>query len=143
MVIVPENLARLIAPQDRVKLKISTAAESQSKYCAKFEREEHKLFRAWCDLNNYRYRHDRTDKRTSCAKGWPDFTLFMAPARTLFLEFKRPDGRFSPEQLAMIEGLRRDGFTVLVPQNALQAITGTREWMAMSQAFNQKILGHL
>ena len=53
----------------------------------------------------WKYRHARTDKRTTEEVGTEDFTIFLPGGVTLHLECKARGGKQSPEQLAWAKQL--------------------------------------
>ena len=64
--------------------------------------------------------------------GMPDLVLFKDNMDVLFIEFKRPDGKgkVSDEQTKVHEQLKRIGFSVYVVENADEAKSVMKRWIA-------------
>lgn len=130
MVLHPDNLLRSMSDADRAKLGKAgmTTAEAQAKYTVKLERETHKLISQWLNLNGVTYVHSRTDKRTTQAKGVPDF-IIIANNKCLLLEAKREKEKLRPEQLAFKVKCERGGTAVHVIYDAATAIELIRTFL--------------
>ena len=70
-----------------------------SKSDIEHESELHEWIESWCKRQDppVPYVHQRMDKKTTTAKGTPDFSLLMA-GQTIWIECKGPDGELSDEQ---------------------------------------------
>ncbi len=62
----------------------------------------------------WKFRHARTDKRTTEEIGVEDFTIFLPGGKTLHLELKAKDKKQTPEQLAWAKQLEMLGHQVHV-----------------------------
>ena len=60
----------------------------------------------------WKYRHARTDKKTTEELGTEDFTIFLPAGRTLHVECKARNEKPSPQQLSWATELRMLGHTV-------------------------------
>ena len=63
----------------------------------------------------------RFDKRTTIAKGWPDFTLAIN-GTPIALEVKGETGKLSDAQKACHEGMKRNGWRVYVVRSIAEAV---------------------
>lgn len=54
-------------------------------------------------------------------KGWPDRTIFCPNGIVFCIEFKKPTGKLSPQQIDWIAKLRKRGIRVYVYDNAANA----------------------
>jgi hypothetical protein len=115
-----EQFARLLSKRDRVAANVQTKAEAGDKFTARLEREMHKQFSQWLDLNGLFYIHSRTDKRTTQRKGLPDY--FVIGKETLVVELKTETGRLSSEQQQILDELSQRGVTCMVTSSVVDAI---------------------
>ena len=86
------------------------------------EREEQRKFALWCrahGLGKSMIWHS-TAHRTKNTLGCPDFVLAVACV-TLYIEFKLPGKKLSPDQEAFALGLEAQGHKLHVVYNALGA----------------------
>ncbi len=104
---VPKTMAEVEAHNARVaagkKSPGAVALNTQTANAAPgVERERDLHDRIEADLKSRRwyYVHSRTDKKTTQAKGVPDFIIAApgVPAKTLWIEIKKKGGKLSPEQ---------------------------------------------
>lgn len=70
-------------------------------------------------------------KKEGVRKGALDFVFPVARKghHGLFLEFKAPDGKLSPEQKWFEQGLSDEGYLVKIPRSIDQAIEAVKEYM--------------
>lgn len=61
------------------------------------ERVQQREFASWLSLEDYPYCWHRTDKKSTGTLGCPDFIVAVCGV-TLWIEFKRPGYRLSPDQ---------------------------------------------
>ena len=54
--------------------------------------------------------------------GYPDRVFWVPGGKPLFIEFKTPDGELSEKQKYHIDRLRKDGYSVEVCDNAIDAL---------------------
>jgi hypothetical protein len=126
--IVPENIARLMSPEDRQKHGIKTAEESMVEGIAKLEKDEHQVYLDWGKRNDLPIRHDRTDKRVTGTVGWPD-TLLVYGGMVLMMEFKLYGNKLSQAQKEVHAQLDRSGTNVIVVHSADEAIRRSKGWL--------------
>lgn len=121
--VLPDSVLRKMNPEDRKTLGKAgiTMAEAAAQQEAKRERQLHDQIENWLRLRGITYRHDRMDKRTTCRKGWPDFS-FAIHGRATALEVKRPGEMPTEEQVECMAGLSRDGWSVAVVCSLDEAI---------------------
>ena len=99
-------------------------------YDRKTEKQIHHTFEAWLRLNEIPYLHSRMDKKSTIRVGWPDFSIFYE-GKTVFVEFKKPGGVLSQDQLDVAAELLAEDFKVSVQTEPGQAILWTREALMM------------
>jgi len=85
------------------------------------EKEMHRLFANWLNLQEFLFLEARMDKPSTIMEGWPDFTVFHK-GKTAFVELKVLGASLREEQAACIAALRQDGFAVAVCRSAQEAI---------------------
>lgn len=134
MKILPDHFIKRMNPADRPKGPAGwTAEESGARYVRRTERQEQALFAQWLSrqksMGELIYFWQRTDKRATGTKGWPDFSVGRS-GQTMYLEFKVPNGSFSEAQVEVIDTLTRQGFLVAIPPTAAEAIRIITQWMA-------------
>lgn len=66
------------------------------------------------------------------AKGLPDRLVLLPGGRAVFVEFKAPNGRLSPQQTRTLETLRRKGFPSIVASCPEAALAFCREFLPRS-----------
>ena len=86
------------------------------------EGEMHQKFGQWLNLNEVRYIHTPFGKKSQLPEGWPDFTVFLAGARVMFVELKGPVGTLTWEQPKQIAAIGKMGYEVLVTKSLAAAI---------------------
>lgn len=72
---------------------------------------------ALCKSRGWLYIRARSDKRSTIAVGWPDFSIFMEHGKSCFLELKRKGGKATTEQLATIAHLKKLGHVAEIVQS--------------------------
>ena len=122
--LIPPNIRRLL-PADHPQSSVNDAKRVE-RHEAGMERELHDTFANWCNLNGVPFVHSRTDRKSTIAEGWPDFTLLYMD-KGCAVEFKRNDGVLSASQLATLDQLKFAGVPCLVTTSAMEAIEWTRE----------------
>lgn len=137
MTALPNHILDKMSPEDRKAFGQMTAQEANEAYIAKSEREEQRTFYSWLLLHEgagkLTFYTTRTDRKTTGRPGWPDFQVLYCGG-SLFFEFKVKGGRFSQDQVEMIDRLTAVGHLVVIPETAHQAIEICCAWM--SKAFN-------
>ena len=128
--LLPENIRRCMAPEQRKDLKVHTTEELSAAADRVTEKRLHREFEQWCLKWKIKPRHQRMDRRTSEAKGWPDFQLGFNGI-TVYIEFKSPGGKLTEEQIDTITYLVRSGFPVLVTESLAHAINWTKQELGM------------
>jgi hypothetical protein len=112
--VVADNIARLIAPEERKKHGITTAQENIDAKETKDEKADHNRVMSWVSRNELLCIHAPTFRRVhDLPPGWPDFT-FIWGDRHLFVELKSVRGRLSPAQREVKALLESQGGTVYV-----------------------------
>jgi len=100
------------------------------------EKELHSLFENELIRRGVSYIHSRTDLKSTCANGTPDFAcMFTAPdgiCRGCFVELKNKTGRTSKDQDAVIADLRAKNVPVLVTGNFREAVEFIRHHLNLS-----------
>lgn len=105
----------LMSAKQRGALRMAamTADEAQERFQAGQEKELQKLISNFLNLNEIYFETDRMDRKTSGAKGRPDFRICYR-GRWLSVECKADKGRLSKEQTATLERIRKSGGIVIV-----------------------------
>lgn len=85
------------------------------------ERQIHDAFEVWLRERKIPFVHHRMDRRSGIAKGWPDYSVFWM-GRAVMIEVKTIKGRLSPDQLKVIEFIRRSGNTVEIARNVPECV---------------------
>jgi len=98
-------------PLDRKNLGKSgmLPSEAAQKQNYREENRMHEQYSGWLRRNGLLYLHASPNKRSTLPVGWPDFTVFGAGAKTLFVEFKTKRGKLSDDQKAVMADLTRFG----------------------------------
>ncbi len=108
--ILPESFLKCVSPADRKMLGQMTAAEGLAAFAAREEKELHKLISLELTRFNIVFAHSRMDKRTTNAKGLPDF-LFVYHGIPYAIEAKAPKGVLTPEQVRTIVRMEENGWS--------------------------------
>jgi hypothetical protein len=128
MKILPESMLKRMTPEDRKSIGQVSAEEAAHIYRMRNERQQHAIFRNWLQMEGMLFQHSSPVKRSTIEPaGFPDFQVFYI-GRSLFLEFKRPEGRLSEDQINVHRQLLRAGHYVQVPRSAAEAIEITKQW---------------
>ena len=93
------------------------------------EAELHDQIESYCNARGWLICHSRMDKPSTIAVGFPDFTIHMHGARTVFLECKAPGKKATVEQLRKLAHARKLGFIAEIVENmdsALAAIAAAQ-----------------
>jgi hypothetical protein len=85
------------------------------------ESQLHQAFSHWLDSRGVPYVHSRTDRRTTTAKGDPDYYIFWC-SKVLSIEIKVGRNKLSAEQEKRIAYLRRSGNKVVVARSLEECI---------------------
>jgi hypothetical protein len=85
------------------------------------ESQLHQAFSHWLDSRGVPYVHSRTDRRTTTAKGDPDYYIFWC-SKVLGIEIKVGRNKLSGEQEKRIAYLRRSGNKVVVAYSLEECI---------------------
>lgn len=107
-----------------------TTAKNAAKQEYKLEEALHNDFISWLNRHELAYVHAAMKKRSTIQKGCPDFTVTAGERygyRSLYIEFKLPGKKLSPEQESYIAELQRKGCKVLI---CYDYETATRETAA-------------
>lgn len=88
--ILPENILKCMTPEARRPLGKAgrTSEEAIAKQTYRLERELHKDIKQLLDIRGMAYIHSRTDKRSTCGNGVPDFIVFQRGFPELCFEVK-------------------------------------------------------
>lgn len=136
----------LMDPKDRVQLpkKIrATTSERKTQTEVKFERNMHNEFAGYLRLRKhvFGFVHANPSKRSTIAKGWPDFTVLCKvilgpPLRprtaVCLIEFKTPGGRLSPDQVERFNELATAGIDLFICTSVGDAIDQLIEYFELS-----------
>ena len=128
MKVVPDHILKLMSPEDRAPMgKLGyTAEETLALYNHKHEKQMHEDFIQWLNLNEIYYIHSRMDKKSTIAKGAPDFTI-IHQGIGFFIEFKTPQNTLSEEQKAHAKKIMASGTDYFICYAAQEAIEVTRK----------------
>ena len=105
--------------------------EKAEKTAVKHEiKDLHTPFIAWLRIKELPYLHADPSRRSTIAKGWPDFTVFYGKGNLgnpthIFVEFKVPGGKLRPDQEACHRRMAAAGESVLVTSDLAEAISYT------------------
>jgi hypothetical protein len=129
--ILPDNILRCMSPEDRASLGKAgmTAEEAAGKYAFGQEQKLQGIIANYLNLHGIYYETDRMDRKTSGAKGRPDFRLCYR-GRFVGLEVKVSGGKVSSQQADALERIAKSGGIGLVVwsladvQRVLRAIDG-------------------
>jgi hypothetical protein len=129
MQILPENILRRMDPKDRAKFGKGgiTATEAQETFRRGEEKKLQSLIANYLNLQEIYFETDRMDRRTSGAKGRPDFRICYR-GRWIAVECKAQGGHLSKEQASTLERIRQCGGIAIVAfgldavQQALRSI---------------------
>lgn len=126
MTVLPEHILKRMSADERKKFGKSglLASEGQAKIDIVSERKVHSQIENWLRQRGIFFIHSRTDKRTTNAKGVPDFLFawwsdhrskkFHIPAEPVAIEVKVNGNTLSPEQLAVKAQMEANGWNYLV-----------------------------
>jgi hypothetical protein len=129
MQILPENILKLMDPKDRAFLGKGgrTAAEAQQTFQSGEEKKLQSLIANYLNLQEIYFETDRMDRKTSGAKGRPDFRICYR-GRWIAVECKAQGGQLSKEQASTLDRIRQCGGVAIVAfgldavQQALRSI---------------------
>jgi hypothetical protein len=123
---------QLIEPADRQELGLQVSKAMHKRKLNTIERDEQRTLAAWLKLREddgvLVFDWSRTDRRSTCRKGMPDFKLYRF-GRVLLGEMKIEDGRLSADQVEMMERFKRAGTQVQLWRSAAEAIEKIRDWL--------------
>jgi hypothetical protein len=129
--IVTQDIARLMSPEDRAALgpvaQLNSEAGSTPRH--RSEIAEQKIFAAWLKIQQQNGRlwstWQRTNRPTSGKVGQPDFIIALPGAKSLWLEFKAPGNSLSKEQqstLALLGALDHRAVVVYAADEAIRLV---------------------
>jgi hypothetical protein len=126
----PDRMLNKMSKADRPP-DVLTAAEAGAKHDFKLERQEQRLFANWLLLAEGRgelwYDWSATNKRVTSRVGKPDFLIVPMGRPAFWIEFKATEGRFSKEQIKVINTLMDLGQKVFIARSADEAIKFVRK----------------
>ena len=99
----------------------------------KLEREEQRQFASWLMLHDLPLVWHRTDKRTGCNVGCPDFILGIQ-GKTYWIEFKRRGFKLSPDQEKFRQRLEAQSIRLHLCYSAAEASQTVQEAAAVWQS---------
>lgn len=114
--ILPDSFLRCMAKDERKSIGQKTSAECQEIVLAKREKEIHRNIENWLRQREIFYVHSRTDKRTTNAKGVPDFIFAWRlegpgePAKPTAVEVKVGPNILTNEQIAVRDQMQGNGW---------------------------------
>jgi hypothetical protein len=124
-VFVPQNIAKVMASQDRKALGIRTPAESAEHATLTLEREIHAQFGGWLYRHGFTdYYHSDPVRRATIKKGLPDFGVYR-DSRILFVEFKVKPNKLSEDQERVFERMGSKGNVIIVCYSLEEATKAT------------------
>ncbi len=85
------------------------------------ERQIHDGFNVWLRERSIPFIESRMDRKSTIAKAWPDYSIFWMD-RALMIEVKTAKGRLRPDQVTMIEFIRRSGNRVEIVRSVPECI---------------------
>ena len=129
MKVPPENLLRLMSPEDRAKFGKGglTRDECRERWAKGEEKKLQGLIANFLDLRDIYFETDRMDRKTTGACGRPDFRICYR-GRWIAVECKAEGGKLSKAQKETLERIRKAGGVVIVAfglpavQQALRAV---------------------
>ena len=100
--------------------------QDKSKWWTGKEKELHDLFATECRRRGVSYINARTDKESTIAQGWPDFSCLFCGSdgttRAALIEFKTATGHLSKHQDKVIAELKASGIPILVTGDFAEAV---------------------
>jgi hypothetical protein len=122
----PENIRKCMPLEQRRILVVPTLSEAEEKAARREELKLHDQFVNWCRLNGIPYIHARPDRKSTIAKGHPDFTLLWH-GRGCCIEFKAGKGKVTQDQAEKIKELDEARVPCLVTTSLVFAIEFAKE----------------
>ncbi len=105
----PDTMLKMMSAKDRDALGVQTAEEAMAKFVARNERELQVCIGNLLRLRGIWFYCARTDKRTTTAKGCPDF-LFAANCHPIAWEVKHGKGKLSADQERTRDAMIKNGW---------------------------------
>ena len=96
------------------------------------ESDLHDRVYEWCRSHALYAVHSRMDRRTTQAKGVPDYLIAFPHGVTLWLELKRPKGKATPEQSGALLALNVLGHISAMADNWQYALGVLEETMRVA-----------
>lgn len=127
----PENIRRCMPCEARKTLVVPTLSEAEEKAARREEIKLHDQFANWCRLNGIPYVHARPDRKSTIAKGHPDFTLLWH-GRGVCIEFKAGKGKVTEDQAAKIKELDAARVPCVVTTSLVFAIEFAKETLGIA-----------
>ncbi len=85
----------------------------------------------WLRKQGIPFINPRSDRESTIAEGWPDFTiLFRPPIPVLFIETKDKETRITPVQDECHAQLRHAGHTVVIARSLASALEAIQTWQS-------------
>lgn len=100
-------------------------SQAINKPTVKPEAEMHQELAEYLRLRGWWFAHSRMDRRTTTAKGVPDFIVAIPGGRTVFVELKRKGGKPTQEQIQTHAHLVKLGHWSLMTDDMIEVI----EWL--------------
>jgi len=85
------------------------------------EKEMHRLFGQWLNMQGFPYLESRMDKASTIAIGFPDFAIFFK-TKTVFIEMKSGANKPTEEQTRWMNRLGSEGFHSFAAYSVQDAI---------------------
>lgn len=128
---IPHNVARLMPGAEPEKstapsFGIAPGETPKTPGERRTERKLHEDILAYLRQHDIEARHDRMDRKTTCAVGWPDI-IFAIRGQACALEVKMPGRRVTEEQAGMMVRLVRNDWKCRVVHSLIEAINFIRE----------------
>jgi hypothetical protein len=127
-IFVPPNIARLMSLEDRKANGILTPEEASERHNLTLERDIHNQFGSWLYRQGFEdYYHSDPVRRPTIKAGLPDFGIYQ-DSRILFIEFKVPPNKLSPDQEAAFARMGRKGNVILICYSYEEAARATSKF---------------
>jgi hypothetical protein len=129
---IPQNLGRLMSPDDQKRFGFKTLEALNAEQEAKQEKDLHGMFMAFLHRESFGYYHAAMNKKSPFLIGQPDFGVYRG-SRIVWIEFKVGTNKLSPEQKTQIATLLADDNTVHVCYSYPEAVNAVRAFFGIKK----------
>lgn len=91
------------------------------------ESDLHEDIMTYCTARGWAFMHSRTDRKTTCNKGAPDFVIWASRGRVFTIECKSRTGKLRPEQLGFKVQCENNDHKILIVTNLAQFVVLTND----------------